>query len=60
MMKKITATVVYPVYVQIEIQENASIEEVEELILDEAERLFNTSTVEPLIQDHDYNCEEDD
>lgn len=56
--KTITATVVYPVYVTVDIpvKEYLDDEEIREMILDEADRLFDSSSITPLI----HECSNED
>ena len=53
-MKTIIATVLYPVYIQMEVPEDISEECVREKILDEADSIFETSTIEPIIQECNF------
>lgn len=48
---KITACVCYPVYVQIEIADTASEDEKIESLFQEADRMFETSSISPVIHD---------
>jgi len=44
---RVTAKVSYPVHVDLEIADNLTEEEIEVVILNEAEKLLQTSTVKP-------------
>ena len=49
--KKVTAIVTYPVTIQLEVNDDLTEEEIEELVLNNAEQIFESSTIEPVIHD---------
>lgn len=49
--KKITATVNYPVYVQVEVDENMSNEDIEKIIIHESIKGIESGAVNPVIHD---------
>lgn len=49
--KKVTAIVTYPVSIQLEVNDDLTEEEIEELVLNNAEQIFESSTIEPVIHD---------
>lgn len=46
---KITACVCYPVYVEVEVPDTASEEEKREVLLNEADQKFESSSIAPVI-----------
>jgi hypothetical protein len=52
----ITATVNFPCYVQVEIDENATEDEKREAILNQADHILETSSIDPII----HECSDED
>jgi hypothetical protein len=55
-MKKVTATVLYPVEVSFDLQSNSTLDQIWEDILDEADNKLNLKETSPVI----YSCSERD
>ena len=50
--KVMSGIVAYPVYVDIEIDVNATEEQIGESLLEEADKVFDTSTIKPIVVDY--------
>jgi len=56
--KVMTGIVAYPVYVDVEIDVNATEEQIGEALLEEADKVFDTSTIKPIVVDYQEKQEE--
>ena len=51
MMKTVTATVIYPVYVSVEVDELENEDDIQERIVNKADKDFEVSTIKPIIHE---------
>lgn len=57
MKRKIRATVIWPVTLVVEVEEDITLENVDEILLDAAQDILEVNTIKPVITEKDF-CNE--
>lgn len=57
MIKKVKAVVVFPVFIDLDIDSTLTIDQIEELVIDNANKAFEISTIKPLINSMEFSKE---